>query len=1135
MRLRRSICAISAVTCVTLAVVAPLATASAATGTRAAAGHETMLVFLAPGASSAASPRAARAANASAASLAVRLGADVLARTTVPDTLTIRATSWAAHELSLAPGVLHVLPDALIPAPADPVVRAAHPSAKRPTKPKAPAAACGTAAHPELDPEALTNIDDAGNDTMGFTGKGVKVAFLADGLQINDADFRRNQAFASGASPKGSAVIVQYKDFSGDGTSAPTGGGEAFLDSSSIAAQGNAVYNLDRYVSTAHPLPKGCDIRIVGAAPGSSVLALKIFGSDDDTTGSGFVQAINYAVAQGASVINESFGSNPFPDQAADIVKAADDAAVAAGVTVVASSGDAGISSTIGSPATDPNVIGVGATTTYRAYQQYNFGGINLPGEKDTYLDNNISGLSSGGFGQDGKTVDLVAPGDLNWTLCSPSPDYQDCAGLNFQLSGGTSESSPLTSGAAADVIEAYRTSHHGTTPSPAMVKQILTSSATDIGAPSDQQGAGLLNVGAAVRLALSMPGSARTQRPGGLLASTGQLDVSGAPGSVSHQSITVTNTSSSTVHVKASTRTLVPYRIAKGHVTLNPGLHTKQPKLNIWSGALEVYQTVKFRALPGDARLQLQAGYRYTNQSSLLHVALFSPSGQLADFSNPQGLGDYADVEVADPAPGVWTAAFFTVWNGYGSGNVGTSGPVPYAFTESKYHASGSLSASTFALAPDASTTLTYNATFASTAGDTASAIVLSSLQVPAVAHEAAIVTTIPVIERAMIQISASGGGFHGVLTGGNGRPDAPGQTDTYAFTIGAGEHDLDVGIKMASNPAGGLLPGTQLIGELVDPDGQTAAYDTNFTLTTGGEVETRYVDLYKANPIAGTWSIVLDWAQPGTGVLTSIPFTGSVEFNQVSVLGNLPDSTGTDISTAGASYSVMVHNTGVAPMIVSPDARLPTTTPMVLSDITGGSATQPLPGAADEFYIPTETTSIEFDEQATVPATFDAQFATGDPDLSPLYAEPYATESWSATDAQLTYAPPTGVSAGLWVCFQDEMGPYPVSGEPSASETTTTTATTLAFDPAVTSPVPDTVQNLNDGGSLDPDFVPAGGEVSIPITITPTEPVGTHVSGTLFINGFAPGSAFTETIAQTGLFTSDLAAIPYAYTVST
>jgi hypothetical protein len=61
------------------------------------------------------------------------------------------------------------------------------------------------------------------------------------------------------------------------------------------------------------------------------------------------------------------------------------------------------------------------------------------------------------------------------------------------------------------------------------MVKQLLTSTATDIGADADQQGAGLLNVYAAVQAARQMPGTtattARDNAPA-LVDSPSQLDV---------------------------------------------------------------------------------------------------------------------------------------------------------------------------------------------------------------------------------------------------------------------------------------------------------------------------------------------------------------------------------------------------------------------------------------------------------------------------------------------------------------------------------------------------------------------------------------------------------------------------------
>ena len=68
-------------------------------------------------------------------------------------------------------------------------------------------------------------------------------------------------------------------------------------------------------------------------------------------------------------------------------------------------------------------------------------------------------------------------------------------------------------------------------------------------------------------------------------------------------------------------------------------------------------------RASP--SRLLFSADYQDTGQGSLLHVALFEPDGTYAAYSIPQGLADFAETEVTDPAPGRWTALFFTELDG--------------------------------------------------------------------------------------------------------------------------------------------------------------------------------------------------------------------------------------------------------------------------------------------------------------------------------------------------------------------------------------------------------------------------------------------------------------------------------------
>ena len=274
-------------------------------------------------------------------------------------------------------------------------------------------------------------------------------------------------------------------------------------DVSTIAAQGTVTYTYASQLPFSN-IPANCSFRIVGDATGASLLTTGFF-SDTNSPGqivapeSQVIAGLQQAVNEGVNVVSESYGFGALPGANDDLLEPTNDAMVQAGVVVVESAGDSGSSGTVEAPADDPNVIDAAGTNDLRLLAQ-------ADGYTKGWEDDNMTTLSSGGTAPNGAVVDLVAPGYLALAAAGAG----QVPPLPTEAFGGTSQSAPFISGAAADVIQAYRDTHGGATPTPAQVKEILTSTATDIGAEADQQGAGLLNIYAAVEAARQMPGTSR-------------------------------------------------------------------------------------------------------------------------------------------------------------------------------------------------------------------------------------------------------------------------------------------------------------------------------------------------------------------------------------------------------------------------------------------------------------------------------------------------------------------------------------------------------------------------------------------------------------------------------------------------
>ena len=277
----------------------------------------------------------------------------------------------------------------------------------------------------------------------GYSGRGVKVAILDTGLDQKHPDFEGR--------------IASYRDFvepdrTNEGPLDPNGHGShvAGIAAGSGAASGG---------------------RYRGVAPDASLVIGRVLDMTGNGRTSTVMAAIEWALDEGAQVINFSLGGPPFPSDGTDALSTLCNQAVDHGVVVCVAAGNMGPGGhTIGSPSATAKAITVGACDGADA----------APGDR-------VAAFSSRGPTADGRTKpDLLFPGVGVVAPRAEGTHLGRDVDERYTSLRGTSQATPLATGAVALLLQAYPRL------TPAAVKERLLAGARPLaGVDQNAQGRG--------------------------------------------------------------------------------------------------------------------------------------------------------------------------------------------------------------------------------------------------------------------------------------------------------------------------------------------------------------------------------------------------------------------------------------------------------------------------------------------------------------------------------------------------------------------------------------------------------------------------------------------------------------------
>jgi len=195
---------------------------------------------------------------------------------------------------------------------------------------------------------------------------------------------------------------------------------------------------------------------VAGMSWGARIMPLRVLNSNGSGTTADIIEAVNWAVAHGADIINMSFGNYQY----SAIFEEALASAHKAGVLLVAAAGNDGIHAPT-YPVSYPHVLGVGAT--------------DRNGKRAAYsnVSVNVDVMAPGGTGSGCQDPDGIYSTFPTYTVALSANCPKDYAYMK-----GTSFAAPAVAGLAAIL--------RGLSPElgPAEVSQVITSTAVSMGGP---------------------------------------------------------------------------------------------------------------------------------------------------------------------------------------------------------------------------------------------------------------------------------------------------------------------------------------------------------------------------------------------------------------------------------------------------------------------------------------------------------------------------------------------------------------------------------------------------------------------------------------------------------------------------